>query len=208
MPVSTPTRSGIHRIAGWRWKPKPLGFDRLVAAGTPPGEFYGIEIFAGILLRDSPLRDITGRIKRERNNGVVVSVQAGDNGFNRSVFSIKGVHILRGLHSADKSAFDHVAAEIEQLITVSQSISICRSCFSGVVIHVSVQYNGTGISWCLNEDMNFPLPFRHMPVQFWICARSVKLLAFVPLLVWSLPMLKQLFLVWISSLRPPTPLLR
>ena len=73
MPVSTPTRSGIHRIAVWRWKPKTLGFDRLVAADTPSGEFYGIEIFAGILLRDSPLRDITGRIKRERNSGVVVS---------------------------------------------------------------------------------------------------------------------------------------
>ena len=91
---------------------KALGFERLVAADTPSGEFYGIEIFAGILLRDSPLRDITGRIKRERNNGVVVSVQAGDNGFNRSVINIKGVHILRGLHSADKSAFDHVAVKM------------------------------------------------------------------------------------------------
>jgi ribonuclease P/MRP protein subunit RPP1 len=50
------------------------------------------------------------RIKRERNNKAVVSVQAGDNGFNRSVINLNGVHILRGLHSADKNAFDHVAA--------------------------------------------------------------------------------------------------
>ena len=84
-------------------------------------------------------------------------VQAGDNGFNRSVFNIKGVHILRGLHSADKSAFDHVAAEYTQLITVSQSISICRSCFSGVVIHVSVQYNGTGDILVLERRYEFPL---------------------------------------------------
>jgi ribonuclease P/MRP protein subunit RPP1 len=41
-----------------------------------------------------------------------VSVQAGDNGFNRSVINLKGVHILRGLHSADKNAFDHVAAKM------------------------------------------------------------------------------------------------
>jgi ribonuclease P/MRP protein subunit RPP1 len=91
---------------------KALGFDRLVAADTPSGEFYGIEIYSGILIRDTAVRDLISRIKRERNNEAVVSVQAGDNGFNRSVINIKGVHILRGLHSADKNAFDHVAAKM------------------------------------------------------------------------------------------------
>jgi ribonuclease P/MRP protein subunit RPP1 len=91
---------------------KALGFDRLVAADTPSGEFYGIEIYSGILIRDTSVRDLTNRIKRERNNEAIISVQAGDNGFNRSVISLKGVHILRGIHSADKNAFDHVAAKM------------------------------------------------------------------------------------------------
>ena len=91
---------------------KALGFDRLVGADTPSGEFYGIEIYSGILIRDTSVRDLTNRIKRERNNEAIISVQAGDNGFNRSVISLKGVHILRGLHSADKNAFDHVAAKM------------------------------------------------------------------------------------------------
>jgi ribonuclease P/MRP protein subunit RPP1 len=91
---------------------KALGFDRLVAADTPSGEFYGIEIVTGTIIRDTPVRDLINRIKRERNNAAVVSVQAGDNGYNRSVINVKGVHILRGLHSADKNAFDHVAARI------------------------------------------------------------------------------------------------
>jgi ribonuclease P/MRP protein subunit RPP1 len=91
---------------------KALGFDRLVAADTPSGEFYGIEIVTGTLIRDTPLRDLINQIKRERNNAAVVSVQAGDNGYNRSAISVKGVHILRGLHSADKNAFDHIAAKI------------------------------------------------------------------------------------------------
>jgi ribonuclease P/MRP protein subunit RPP1 len=91
---------------------KALGFDRLVAADTPSGVFYGIEIYSGILVRDTAIRDLTNRIKRERNNKAVVSVQAGDNGFNRSVINLKGVHILSGLHSADKNAFDHVAAKM------------------------------------------------------------------------------------------------
>jgi len=101
--------SSVRRMA---LEAKALGFDRLVAADTPSGEFYGIEIYPGILIRDTAVRDLTIRIKRERNNEAIVSVQAGDNAFNRSVISLKGVHILRGLHSADKNAFDHVAAKM------------------------------------------------------------------------------------------------
>jgi ribonuclease P/MRP protein subunit RPP1 len=91
---------------------KALGYDRLVAAGTQSGKNYGIEIVSGVLFRDISIKDLMSRIKGERNNESVVSVQAGDNGFNRSVISTKGVHILRGLHSADKYAFDHVAAKM------------------------------------------------------------------------------------------------
>jgi len=101
--------SSVRRMA---LEAKALGFDRLVAADTPSGEFYGIEIYSGILIRDAAVRDLMSHIKRERNNEAVVSVQAGDNGFNRSVINLKGVHILRGLHSADKNAFDHVAAKM------------------------------------------------------------------------------------------------
>ena len=101
--------SSVRRMA---LEAKALGFDCLVAADTPFGEFYGIEIHSGVLIRDTGVRDLISRIKRERNHEAVVSVQAGDNGFNRSVINIKGVHILRGLHSADKNAFDHVAAKM------------------------------------------------------------------------------------------------
>jgi len=101
--------SSVRRMA---LEAKVLGFDRLVAAGTPSAEFYGIEIHTGILIRDTTVRDLTTRIKRERNSEAIISVQAGDNGFNRSVISLQGVHILRGLHSADKNAFDHVAAKM------------------------------------------------------------------------------------------------
>jgi ribonuclease P/MRP protein subunit RPP1 len=107
-----PYPSGDSSVRRMALEAKALGFDRLVAADTPSGVFYGIEIFSGILIRDTAVRDLISRIKRERNNKAVVSVQAGDNGFNRSVINLKGVHILRGLHSADKNAFDHVAAKM------------------------------------------------------------------------------------------------
>ncbi len=101
--------SSVRRMA---LEAKALGFERLVAKDVPPGEWYGIELYTGILIRDTPLRDLVNRIKKERNNNAVVSVQAGDSGFNRAVITTKGVHILRGIQSADKNAFDHVTARM------------------------------------------------------------------------------------------------
>lgn len=107
-----PYPSGDSSVRRMALEAKALGFDRLVAVDTSPGEFYGVEIYAGILIRDTSVRDLINRIKRGKNNKTVISVQAGNNGFNRSVLNLKGVHILRGLHSADKNAFDHVSAKI------------------------------------------------------------------------------------------------
>jgi ribonuclease P/MRP protein subunit RPP1 len=101
--------SSVRRMA---LEAKNLGFDRLVAVDIPPGEFYGIEVRTGIIMRSTPLKDIINRVKRERNSEAVVSVEAGDNGFNRAVISLKGVHIIRGIQSAEKTAFDHVAARM------------------------------------------------------------------------------------------------
>jgi ribonuclease P/MRP protein subunit RPP1 len=101
--------SSVRRMA---LEAKNLGFDRLVAADTPSGEFYGIEVCTGIIIRSTPLKDLINRVKRERNSEAVVSVEAGDNGFNRAVISLKGVHIIRGIQSAEKNAFDHVAAKM------------------------------------------------------------------------------------------------
>ena len=89
-----------------------LGFDRLVAAGVSSGGYYGIEVLHGVIIRDIMMKDLISRVRQERNSNAVVSVQAGDNGFNRSVTGVKGVHILRGIQSADKTAFDHITAKM------------------------------------------------------------------------------------------------
>jgi ribonuclease P/MRP protein subunit RPP1 len=107
-----PYPGGDSSVGRMALEAKSLGFDRLVADGAQSGEYYGIEIFSGILVRDTSVRDLINRVKRERNKDTVVSVQAGNNGFNRSVITMKGVHIIRGLHTADKYAFDHVAARM------------------------------------------------------------------------------------------------
>jgi len=89
-----------------------LGFDSLVAIDTPAGTYGDIEIRTGIIFHNIPVRDIINRVKRFRGTDTVVSVRAGDAGFNRAVIGMKGVHVLRGIHAADKNGFDHVAAKM------------------------------------------------------------------------------------------------
>jgi len=91
---------------------KSLGFDSLVAVGSPAGTCEGVEILAGIVIQEASMKDVIARVKRARDAGAVISVAARDNGFNRAVLTLKGVHILRGVHAADKKAFDHVAAKM------------------------------------------------------------------------------------------------
>jgi ribonuclease P/MRP protein subunit RPP1 len=91
---------------------KSLGFDSLVAMDTPSGSFDGVDILSGIILQDAPMRDLIARVKRAKDSGAVISVSARDNGFNRAVISLKGVHILRGIQAADKLAFDQVTAKM------------------------------------------------------------------------------------------------
>ena len=89
-----------------------LGFDSLVAIDTPSGTYGNVVVRNGTILSNLPARDIINRVKRLRETDSVVSVVAGDAGFNRAVIGFKGVHILRGIHGADKTAFDHVTAKM------------------------------------------------------------------------------------------------
>jgi ribonuclease P/MRP protein subunit RPP1 len=89
-----------------------LGFDSIVAADTPSGTYAGVEVRSGLMIRDVPVKDVISAVKRSKDSGMVISVHAANNNFNRAVIGTKGVHILRGIQSADKTAFDHVAAKM------------------------------------------------------------------------------------------------
>ena len=101
--------SSVRRLA---LEARQLGYDSIVAVDTPACEADGVTILSGLVITDMPVKDVTNQIKRGKGQGVVVSVQARDNGFNRAVCGLKGVHILRDIAGADKYAFDHVAAKI------------------------------------------------------------------------------------------------
>lgn len=89
-----------------------LGFDSLVAIDTPSLTCGDVEVRTGIIFHDIPVRDIINRVKRFRETDAVISVKAGDAGFNRAVIGMKGIHVLRSIHDADKKGFDHVSARM------------------------------------------------------------------------------------------------
>lgn len=89
-----------------------LGFDSIVAADTPSGTYGGVKVCSGYMIRDLPVKDVISAVRRSKDSGRVISVNAANNSFNRAVIGIKGVHILRGIPSADKLAIDHVAAKM------------------------------------------------------------------------------------------------
>lgn len=101
-----------------------LGFDSLVAIDTPTAIFGSVTVRNGTIISNVPARDVQNRLKRLRETDTVVSVAAGDAGFNRAVIGFRGVHILRGIHAADKKAFDHVTAKMAADATIAIDIDL------------------------------------------------------------------------------------
>ncbi|MFA4859406.1 RNase P subunit p30 family protein [Methanoregula sp.] len=118
--------SSVRRMA---LEAKALGFDSIVAIDAQSCEYEGITVCSGRCIRDHAMRDVIARVKQARTTDAVISVQAGDNGFNRAALGLKGVHILRGIQSADKTAFDHVAAKMaaDNRVAVDLDLSILVS---------------------------------------------------------------------------------
>ncbi|MGB8890585.1 MAG: RNase P subunit p30 family protein [Methanoregula sp.] len=113
--------SSVRRLA---LEANMCGFDSIVAADTPAANVYGIDVIPGIFLTGITAREIQAMVKKSKGTGTIVSVSAGDNGFNRAVAGTTGVHILRDVSCADKKAFDHVAAKIAADNTTAVDIDL------------------------------------------------------------------------------------
>ncbi|WP_292369275.1 RNase P subunit p30 family protein [Methanoregula sp. UBA64] len=101
--------SSVRRMA---LEARSLGFDSIVVPDAPAQTICGVDVIPGVYLSGLPAKDVQNKAKRCRGTGAMLSVQAGDNGFIRTVANTRGVHVLRGIYAADKHAFDHVAAKI------------------------------------------------------------------------------------------------
>jgi ribonuclease P/MRP protein subunit RPP1 len=145
--------SSVRRLA---LEAEALGFDSLVAADTPSATFGGIEVRRGLFIQNAGMKDVIAQVKRAGDPSTVVSVKAGDAGFNRGVVGFRGVHILRGLHAADKNAFDHVTAKMAADNRVAVDIDLsCLISARGIARQKAIQrYRDVMV---LEQRFEFPL---------------------------------------------------
>jgi len=133
-----------------------LGFDSLVALDTPSATYGEVEVRTGLFLRNAGMKDVIAQVKRVRDPTTVISVKAGDAGFNRAVVGYRGVHILRGIHAADKNAFDHVTAKIaaDNRVAIDIDLSVLIAA-RGIARQRAIQrYRDVMV---LEERFEFPL---------------------------------------------------
>ena len=89
------------------------GFSCIIACDSAEDipEYAGVSILKGKLIGR-----VTGKAfldaVRKTPAGTVVFVQAGENSFNRTVITTKGVHLLTGIADLPKGGFDHITAKM------------------------------------------------------------------------------------------------
>jgi ribonuclease P/MRP protein subunit RPP1 len=101
-----------------------LGFDSIVAAVPEGSRYQGVRIIPASIIIETEVRKVSGQMKRQGGEGVLVMVNAGENGFNRAVLSINGLHILRQVHRTQKNSFDHIAARMAASRNVAIDIDL------------------------------------------------------------------------------------
>ena len=102
--------SSLRRMA---LEARELGFDSIVATGRDHCDaVQGIVVIPGVLIAANTVRGVISQLKRTGDANGLVLVNAGDNAFNRSVLSLKGIHILRNLHTTHKHSFNHVTGRM------------------------------------------------------------------------------------------------
>jgi ribonuclease P/MRP protein subunit RPP1 len=88
-----------------------LGFDSIVAIGDVGHRPDGPEVLRGAVISAASQKEVIKQVREPAaRRADVVYVNAGDISFNRSIVTLKGVHVVRSIHATRRNAFDHVAA--------------------------------------------------------------------------------------------------
>ncbi len=100
--------SSLRRMLG---EASDLGWDSCVVIGEVfPKAQEGIPTLEGYLITEESPRGVISALRRAPGTAQLVMVQARDRGFNRSILSSRGIHILRNLYATPYQALDDVGA--------------------------------------------------------------------------------------------------
>lgn len=106
-----PYPSGDTSIRRMALEARYLGYGRVVCMDCEAsGDFYGVSLLKGCLIRSSGFNDFRKILKKECRGSDIIAAYAGDASFNRSVISSGKINILKGLEKCDRRSFDDVSA--------------------------------------------------------------------------------------------------
>jgi ribonuclease P/MRP protein subunit RPP1 len=91
---------------------RELGFDSIVAIGQQGWERDGFSGIGGTLIREPQVKAVINAARVNSPIKGLLVVNAGNNGFNRAIIQVKGVHVIRHLHKTEKNSFDHIIARM------------------------------------------------------------------------------------------------
>ncbi len=89
------------------------GFSRIIACDSAEdiSGYAGVSILKGRLIEKLNGKVFFDAVKKTPT-GTVVFVQVGENSFNRTAVTTKGVHLLTGIADLPKGGFDHIVAKM------------------------------------------------------------------------------------------------
>lgn len=135
---------------------RELGFDSIVAIGQTGWEIDGFSVIGGTLIREPQVKAVINAARANSSGTGLVVVNAGNNGFNRAIIQIKGVHVIRHLHKTEKNSFDHIIARMSAENNVAIDIDLRPIVISrGVWRQKTIQRYKDIIGLC--ERFEFPL---------------------------------------------------
>ncbi|KUG20512.1 MAG: ribonuclease P [Methanomicrobiaceae archaeon] len=101
-----------------------LGFDSVVAVDGERCALEGLVALRGSVISGQSMRDVLSGLRRVSCATDIVFVDAGNLTFNRSVIPLRGIHILRSIHTTPRNSFDHVSARMAADRGVAVDISL------------------------------------------------------------------------------------
>ena len=135
---------------------RELGFDSIVAIGQTGWEIDGFTVIGGTLVREPQVKAVINAARANSSGTGLLVVNAGNNGFNRAIIQIKGVHVIRHLHKTEKNSFDHLIARMSAENHVAIDIDLRPLVISrGIWRQKTIQRYKDIIGLC--ERFEFPL---------------------------------------------------
>lgn len=107
------------------WEAQELQFDScVVITGIPLPTTTILPAIRGWIIDENAVQGVVSQMRKVPVGTDLVMVEARDTAFNRAVLSLRGIHILRGIHRSPPRSFDPVSASLASRSMVAVDLDL------------------------------------------------------------------------------------